>query len=115
MARSRVTSLVMPPSIPRGGRHRRHRRPLACGAPLGSLPGVNGREAAVPERRAAMSDGRAERVVRRAIAALANSYGAAPARATAAKELLVHALEGASGPAAEAEGDAAGAAPGAPG
>jgi hypothetical protein len=48
----------------------------------------------VPERRVAMSDGLAERVVRRAIAALANSYGAAPARATAAKEMLVHVFEG---------------------
>ena len=60
--------------------------------------------------RVSMTDGLAERVVRRAIAALANSYGAAPARATAAKELLVHALEGASGPADEADGYAAAAA-----
>jgi hypothetical protein len=48
----------------------------------------------VPERRVAMSDGLAERVVRRAIAALANNYGAAPARATAAKEMIVHVFEG---------------------
>jgi len=61
----------------------------------------------VPERRVSMSDGLAERVVRRAIAALANSYGSAPARATAAKELLVHALEGSSGPADETDGYAA--------
>jgi hypothetical protein len=64
----------------------------------------------VPERRVSMSDGLAERVVRRAIAALANSYGAAPARASAAKELLVHALEGASDAADESDGYAAAAA-----
>jgi hypothetical protein len=64
----------------------------------------------VPERRVSMSDGLAERVVRRAIAALANSYGSAPARATAAKELLVHALEGSSDPADETDGYAAAAA-----
>jgi len=57
-----------------------------------------------------MSDGLAERVVRRAIAALANSYGSTPSRATAAKELLVRALEGASGPGDEADGYAASAA-----
>ena len=45
-----------------------------------------------------------------AIAALANSYGAAPARATAAKEMLVHALEGASEAADAADGYAAAAA-----
>ncbi len=61
----------------------------------------------MPERRVSMSDGLAERVVRRAIAALANSYDSAPARATAAKELLVHALEGSSSPADEADGYAA--------
>ena len=60
--------------------------------------------------RVSMTDGLAERVVRRAIAALANSYGSAPARAAAAKELLVHALEGASSPADEADGYAAAAA-----
>ena len=49
----------------------------------------------MPEPRVSMNDGLAERIVRRAIAAMANSYGSAPARATAAKELLVHALEGA--------------------
>jgi len=57
-----------------------------------------------------MNDGLAERVVRRAIAALAHSYGRAPARAEAAKELLVHALEGASGSADEVDGYAAAAA-----
>jgi hypothetical protein len=57
-----------------------------------------------------MTDGLAERVIRRAVAALANSYGSAPARATAAKELLVHALEGRSSEADEADGYAAAAA-----
>jgi hypothetical protein len=64
----------------------------------------------VPERRVSMTDGLAERVVRRAIAALADSYGQAPARATAAKELLVHALEGTSDAADESDGYAAAAA-----
>jgi hypothetical protein len=64
----------------------------------------------VTERRVAMSDGIAERVVRRAISHLANSYGQAPAKATAAKELLIHALEGASDNADEADGYAAAAA-----
>ena len=62
------------------------------------------------ERRVAMSDGIAERVVRRAISHLANSYPHAPARSSAAKELLVHALEGASGDADETDGYAAAAA-----
>ena len=57
-----------------------------------------------------MSDGLAERVVRRAIASLANSYAHAPARATAAKELLVHALAGESEPADAVDGYAAAAA-----
>ncbi len=57
-----------------------------------------------------MTDGLAERVVRRAIAALANSYGSAPVRATAAKEMLVHALEGHSNAADETDGYAAAAA-----
>jgi hypothetical protein len=57
-----------------------------------------------------MNDGLAERVVRRAIAALANSYGTAPARATAAKEMLVHILEGKSAAADQADGYAAAAA-----
>ncbi len=64
----------------------------------------------MPERRVEMNDGLAERVVRRAIAALANSYGAAPARATAARELLVHALEGDSQEADAVDGYAAAAA-----
>ena len=64
----------------------------------------------MPEPRVSMNDGLAERIVRRAIAAMANSYGSAPARATAAKELLVHALEGASAPADEVDGYAASAA-----
>jgi len=42
----------------------------------------------LPERRVAMNDELAERVVRRAIAALASSYATAPARATSAKEML---------------------------
>ena len=54
-----------------------------------------------------MNDGLAECLVRRAVAALANSYGSAPARATAAKELLVHALEGRSSEADESDGYAA--------
>jgi hypothetical protein len=64
----------------------------------------------VTERRVAMSDGIAERVVRRAISHLANSYSHAPARATAAKEMLVHAFEGASDDADEVDGYAAAAA-----
>ena len=57
-----------------------------------------------------MNDGLAERVVRRAIAALANSYGSAPARATSAKEMLVRTLEGNSQAADAADGYAAAAA-----
>jgi hypothetical protein len=64
----------------------------------------------VTERRVAMSDGIAERVVRRAISHLANSYGHAPARSSAAKELLVHAFEGTETEADEADGYAAAAA-----
>jgi hypothetical protein len=64
----------------------------------------------VAERRVEMSDGLAERAVRRAIAALANSYGSSPARATAAKELLVHALQGESDEADAVDGYAAAAA-----
>jgi hypothetical protein len=64
----------------------------------------------LPDRRVAMNDGLAERVVRRAIARLANSYAQAPARATAAKELLVHALEGRTLTADETDGYAAAAA-----
>jgi hypothetical protein len=57
-----------------------------------------------------MSDGIAERVMRRAIAHLANSYSSAPARASAAKELLVHAFEGENADADESDGYAAAAA-----
>jgi hypothetical protein len=57
-----------------------------------------------------MTDGLAERVIRRAMAALAASYGQAPARATAAKELLVRAFDGASDAADESDGYAAAAA-----
>jgi hypothetical protein len=61
----------------------------------------------VAERRVMMSDGIAERVVRRAISHLANSYSHAPARAEAAKEMLVHAFEGESEEADEVDGYAA--------
>jgi hypothetical protein len=64
----------------------------------------------VTERRVAMSDGIAERIVRRAISHLANSYSHSPTRSAAAKELLVHALEGANEPADEVDGYAAAAA-----
>src|SRR5260370_2447488 len=76
---------------------------------VGCRGSTEGRRA-VPEQRVSMSDGLAERVVRRAIAALANSYATAPARATAAKEMLVHTLEGNAGAADEADGYAAAAA-----
>lgn len=62
------------------------------------------------ERRVAMSDGIAERVVRRAVSHLANMYPHSPARASSAKEMLVHAFEGASEDADEADGYAAAAA-----
>ena len=62
------------------------------------------------ERRIVMSDGIAERVVRRAISHLANSYGQSPARASAAKELLIHALEGQNQESDAADGYAAAAA-----
>jgi hypothetical protein len=64
----------------------------------------------VTERRVAMSDGIAERVVRRAVSHLANSYPHGPARATAAKELIVHAFEGKNDLADETDGYAAAAA-----
>jgi hypothetical protein len=64
----------------------------------------------VSERRVALSDGIAERVVRRAISHLANSYEHGPARATAAKELLVHAFEGQNQRSDEVDGYAAAAA-----
>ncbi len=57
-----------------------------------------------------MSDGIAERLLRRAISHLANSYPHAPARYAAAKELLVHAFEGNSDDADEVDGYAAAAA-----
>ncbi|HEY2508431.1 MAG TPA: hypothetical protein VGI58_18080 [Streptosporangiaceae bacterium] len=59
------------------------------------------------ERRVAMSDGIAERVMRRAISHLANAYPHAPARASAAKDMLVHAFEGKSQDADEFDGYAA--------
>ncbi len=62
------------------------------------------------ERRVAMSDGIAERIVRRAISHLANSYGSGPARATAAKEMIVRAFEGKSEEADGVDGYAASAA-----
>ncbi len=57
-----------------------------------------------------MSDGIAERVIRRAVAHLANSYAHAPTRASSAKELLVHAFEGTYDDADEVDGYAAAAA-----
>jgi hypothetical protein len=65
---------------------------------------------AVPERRASVTDGLAERVVRRAVASLANHYSAAPERATAAREMLVHLLEGSVDEADAVDGYAAAAA-----
>lgn len=62
------------------------------------------------ERRVAMSDGIAERVVRRAISHLANTYSQAPARSSSAKEMLVRALEGNSEEADGVDGYAAAAA-----
>ena len=59
------------------------------------------------ERRVAMSDGIAERVIRRTISHLANSYAHAPARASAAKDMLVRAFEGKSEEADEVDGYAA--------
>jgi hypothetical protein len=64
----------------------------------------------VPERRVMMSDGIAERVVRRAISHLANTYSHGPARAEAAKDMLVHAFEGENEEADEVDGYAASAA-----
>jgi hypothetical protein len=64
----------------------------------------------VTERRVMISDGIAERVVRRAISHLANTYPHGPARAEAAKEMLVHAFEGESEEADEVDGYAASAA-----
>jgi hypothetical protein len=67
-------------------------------------------EASVTERRVAMSDGIAERVVRRAISHLANTYSQAPARSSSAKEMLVRAFEGNSADADGVDGYAAAAA-----
>jgi hypothetical protein len=64
----------------------------------------------VTERRVAVSDGIAERVIRRAISHLANSYSAGPARATAGKDMLVRAFEGKSEEADAVDGYAAAAA-----
>jgi hypothetical protein len=74
------------------------------------MPRINGWRASVTERRVAMSDGIAERIVRRAISHLANSYGSGPARATAAKEMIVRAFEGKSEEADGVDGYAASAA-----
>jgi hypothetical protein len=57
-----------------------------------------------------MSDGLAERVVRRAIASLANAYPAAPARNTAARDVLVRLLQGGTEDADATDGYAAAAA-----
>lgn len=62
------------------------------------------------ERRVAMSDGIAERILRRAVSHLANSYDAGPARATAARDMLVRAFEGKSDEADAVDGYAASAA-----
>jgi len=67
-------------------------------------------EAPVTERRVAMSDGIAERVVRRAISHLANTYPHSPARSGTAKDMLVRALEGKSEEADGVDGYAASAA-----
>ncbi len=64
----------------------------------------------MPERRVEMTDGLAERVVRRAVAALANSYPTRPERSAAAKEMLVHVLQGDVDEADEVDGYAAAAA-----
>jgi len=61
----------------------------------------------VTERRVAMSDGIAERVVRRAVSHLANSYSRSPARSSAAKDMLVRAFEGNTDDADSADGYAA--------
>jgi hypothetical protein len=57
-----------------------------------------------------MSDGIAERVVRRAISHLANTYPHAPARSSTAKDMLVRALEGGTDEADGVDGYAAAAA-----
>ncbi len=62
------------------------------------------------ERRVAMSDGIAERIVRRAVSHLANTYSHGPARASTAKDMLVRAFEGTSEDADGVDGYAAAAA-----
>lgn len=62
------------------------------------------------ERRVAMSDGIAERVVRRAVSRLANTYASGPARASTAKDMIVRAFEGKSEEADAVDGYAASAA-----
>ena len=57
-----------------------------------------------------MTDGLAERVVRRAVAALASSYASAPERSAAAKEMLIRILEGNADPGDAPDGYAAAAA-----
>lgn len=64
----------------------------------------------MPERRVEMTDGLAERTVRRAVAALANSFPSAPQRSSAAKDMLIHVLAGKIDPADAADGYAAAAA-----
>ncbi len=54
-----------------------------------------------------MSDALAERIVRRAMASLASSHSSAPARASAARDMLVSALRGDSQPGDAADGYAA--------
>ncbi len=61
----------------------------------------------MPERHAEVTDALAERVVRRAVASLANSSAAAPARASAARDMLVGALRGDPQPDHAADGYAA--------
>ena len=62
------------------------------------------------ERRVGMSDGIAERIVRRAVSHLANTYSHGPARASTAKDMLVRAFEGTSEDADGVDGYAAAAA-----
>jgi hypothetical protein len=74
------------------------------------MPGSEDGGSQVTERRVAMSDGIAERIVRRAISHLANIYPQGPARAGAAKDMLVRALEGTTEEADGVDGYAAAAA-----
>jgi len=57
-----------------------------------------------------MSDGIAERIVRRAVSHLANSYAHAPAKASTAKDMIVRAFEGKSEEADAVDGYASAAA-----